>query len=336
MPPANLTTGTGLTGAIQKYLIKKLALEKEFETPLANLDIAIEAVIPKKSGQYAEIRLFGDIAEPDYVAEGEDPAAGAVLSSTVVQVPLREIAGYVPVSSMEIDTDWVDFLDRAYAALIKALRRKKHKVTQTALVTTYDVTAYGITFPNVKLPTIFANLKANFAALQAGDFITMADFIRARTRLENSRVQRPDDGFFRAVIDSAIRQQLEEDPTFLDVVKRHADLAKKTLIKGHICDFAGMRFVEQSEPWRETLGGAEGTRVDTGAVRTAHVLGKEAFSYTKLAGATGAKPKFKVQDISITGCETTIGYRMPFVAATVQPTNGVNIKGLSKYAETNE
>lgn len=334
MAAENLTTGTGLTGAIQKYLSKKLLLEKKFETPLANAEFGVVATIPKNAGQYVEFRLFGDIAEPAYVAEGTDPVSGATLTSSVVQVPLREIAGYISVSNMELDTDWVNFLDQAYEKLKVALLRTCHKATQTALLTTATATYYGISFTNTKCPTIYANAKANFAALAPADYLTLADFIRGRTRLENSRVPKIN-GLYTAVICASIRQQLEEDDRFFDVVKRNEAMAKKTVIPGHIMDFEGMRWVEQSEPFRETLGGTEGTRADTGAVRTAHLFGQECFGYSKMAGKDAKSPKFKVQDVTKTGCETTIGYRVPFVAATIQPTNGLNLKGTSKYSEAN-
>jgi N4-gp56 family major capsid protein len=331
---ADNTTST-LTGAIQKYLVKKLLAEKDFKTPLANSSNAVEGTISQKNGQYVEYRWFDDLALPDYVNEGSDPASGQNLVDHILQAPLKEIADWIDFTNLLLATDWVNNLDRAYDALKKALRRKCHRVTQEALLVTSTASKYGISFTNTKCPTIYAGNKSSFGALGNGDFISMADFIRARTRLLNSRVPAFDGGFFHAVVDGGTLEGLQDDSQFLEIVKRHESLVKKSVIPGHICDFRGIRFIQQDEPFRETLGGTEGTRVETGEVVTAHMFGKECFGYLGLSGMNAKAPKFKVQDISKTGCQPTCGYRVTYTAHTLQHGNGLNIKGTRKYNEEN-
>lgn len=330
----NETTGTGLTGAIQKYLAKKLLSETDIRTPLANSQHAVEGEIPKNNGQYIEYRLFGKIGLPGLLAEATDPATGQVMSSSVVQVPIQEMGDYIDMSNLLLATDHVKFLDKCYDKIKEALKRQMNNFTQEAMLVTATTSKYGLSFTNTKFPTIYANAKAAFANLVSDDFITMDDFLRGRSRLANSLVP-SFGGYYVAVICPAIRQQLEEDPKFLDLVKRHEDMAKKTIIPGHLMDYRGIRWVEQDEPFQETLGGTEGTRVAGGSVLSAHMYGEEAFGYLGLSGMNAKIPKFHYQDITKTQCNPTLGYRVTFRANTLQPTRGLNIKGLSKYSETN-
>lgn len=337
MAAENLTTGTGLTGAIQKYLIKKLLTDVPYETPLANSRYAVKATLPKSNGQYVEYRYFDRISKPSYVNEGTDPNSGQVLTSSVIQQPIKEIADYISVSNLEVETDWIDFLDRAYKELRIALLRMMHYITQDRMLNAYSETVYGVAFTGSAFPTIYANNRANYVDLDAGDFITMDDIRRGRSRLANMEPAVPDfDGFYPCICGNATIQQLMEDDRFYDVVKRHGDLTKETIIPGHICDFEGVRFIKQSEPWRESIGGSEGTYAASGEIYACHMFGQEAFGYLQMSGKNAKKPTFKVQDITKTGCEKTIGYRVPFTCRTIKYLHGVNIKGTSKYSEAND
>lgn len=335
MSADNSLLAGNLAGSIQKYLVKKLLKEKEFKTPLSNLDLAEEATIAKGNGQYAEYRLFADFGMPDYVAEGVDPVTGQTVSSSVVRVPLKEIADWVDMTNLLLSTDWVNFLDKCYEQFKKQLKRKMNRLVQDALLTTATETLYGISFTNTKCPTIYAGGVSNFAALTADAFITMDDFRRARMRLANYTVPMFDGELYAAVITPNIEEELKNDPKFEDLVKRHEDLAKKTLIPGHIMDYGGLRWIRQTEAFRETLGGTEGTRVEAGEVYSAHVFGPETYGYLGLAGMQAKTPKFHYQDVTKTQCNPTLGYRVAFRANTLQPTNGVNIKGTVKYSEAN-
>jgi hypothetical protein len=333
MPPVNITTA--ITGAIQKYLRKKLLKEKQYDSPLAFSEHAVEGTIPKGEGQYMEYRYRDDFPEPEDLDEGADPTELIQIVDHIVQAPIGEIGSHLDMSNLLVSTDWVDDVESVYAKFRKALKIGVHRRTQNALCITRTFTKYGISFTNTALPSIYANAKTNFGSLTPSDFITMADLIRARTRLVNSSVPAFDGEFYPCVVDKGTAQSLQEDPDFYDVVKRHESLVKKFIIPGHICDFRGIRFLMQDNPFRENLG-AEGTRTANGSIVTAHMFGQECFGYLGLKGMNAKSPSFKVQDISTTGCRMTIGYRAAFSANTLKPKHGINIKGAQKYSETND
>jgi len=332
-----------MVGAIQKYLRAKLLEEKDFKTPLANSDYGVAGSIPQKNGQYIEYRIFNDIGLPSFVNEGQEPAAGQSITSNVYQQPIKEIADWMEITALLKATDRVNVTDKCYNAMKRALLRRMARCTQEAFLMSYKDNIYGLNFDNHAFPTIFANSRATYNDLLATDYITMTDLVRARMRLENSRVPNFD-GYYICVIDPALRMQLEEDPTFFDVVKRHEAMVKKILIPGHIMDWKGIRFIEQTDPYRTAVGvanefharGSSPTMGATEVITTAHMFGNEAFGYLGLDGMQASGIKFKSQDISITGTSTTLGYRVSYNVGTLQRYNGINVRGALKYAEVND
>jgi len=118
-------------------------------------------------------------------------------------------------------------------------------------------------------------------ALAAGDKITPEIIKKAVALLEEQETPRFTDGYFHAVIPRG-RMKLDfmNDTEYVNL-KHYA--APKDLYRNLVGEFWGVRFHEDTNPFRHTAG-TIGTRVTTGAVYMISMFGLHAFGNIKLAG----------------------------------------------------
>jgi hypothetical protein len=114
-------------------------------------------------------------------------------------------------------------------------------------------------------------------------------------------------------------------------------MVKDSMMMDKLPPFEGVTFMVGEDDYRCNLpnsGGALTTRRNTGGVFVGHMYGRGAYGYLTLGNNRGAlTPRFKTQDISITGTHTTIGFRIPFRGPVLRQNFGVNIAGTSKFTE---
>jgi hypothetical protein len=163
----------------------------------------------------------------------------------------------------------------------------------------------------------------------------MSDFIAIATRMKNSGA--PLFGrFVKAVVSDAIAQDLMNDDKFFAAEIRSALSAGKNLQEGTLVPYRGIMWQIDDEPFCENWG-APLVRARTAApIHTAFIYAQSAFAYLKLGSKSAAKPKFKVQDISKTGKETTIGYTVPFQTAVVRGDWSATLTGPVSDWQTND
>jgi N4-gp56 family major capsid protein len=368
---AQLTTT--LTGTIQKYFEKAWMdqPQEDFRSPLANDKHLDTATIPTNNGQYCEMRKFAHLTpttqaavlltsgddSPITYAENSEPASGLTSSTTVIQVPFELIRGYVDLGNVQTATDPIDLMRKFKDEMILYVRRMSHQITNGHFVKGIGISgtagfmSASIPPASTYLPSgfkcMYAGGLAGFASMTADSVFTMADFKRATSAFGNANVPAYKDGYFAAFIDSAIRDQLLEDPEFKDAVKRHQDLWQKTAVDGQIAVIHGCRFILQDDPYRCNLPGIGGAllysgsalvtgRRNTGAVHVAHVLAPHAAAYVDFGGKGSIQrrtlsPTFKVQDISLTGTNTTVGFTVSFQASPIDRRRGINICGTTRF-----
>lgn len=349
-----------ITGTIQKYFEKSwMDLPKEeFRTPMANSDLLTKAVIPKNSGTYAEFRMFADMTvetngtddSPKTYSENAEPSTAVAASASVFQVAFEMLADYFELGAIQAATDPIDLLKKKKEQFHTLIRRKMHMLTNDRCVKPITANVLNSSQSPTPLPapfkTIMTGGKSAFGSLTANDVFTMADFKTARSLLDNIGAPKAfgsgESGLYAAIISNAVKDQLLEDAVFRDIVKRSEDRAGKAFGVGMVIDWEGMRWIVQDDGYRCNLpsaGGALTTRKNTGAVHVAHVLGKDAMGYVDFGGSADVQrktlmPKFKVQDLSVTGTGFTVGYRMPYQACVLNRRRGVNIAGTSNFNAT--
>lgn len=352
------TATTTLTGTIQKYFEKKWMdqPQEDFRSPLANSELLDEGVLPKHAGQYAEFRKFdhmdpetdGTDDSPKTYAENTEPSSALSVSTSVIQIPLELIRGYVDLGNVQLATDPIDLMAKYKDEMFLYVKRMAHRICNGHLVKglsrvmSSSAIPPATTYLPVGFDCVYAGGVLQFEDLTAESVYTLATFKRARLLLANVNVPRYPDGYYRAVIDEAIQAQLLEDPEYKDAVKRHQDMYQKAHVKGEVAMIEGFKFVLQDDPYRCNLPAASGaltTRVNEGGVHVAHVFGPHGAGYVPFGGAktlqrTKMKPQFKVQDISLTGTNVTVGFTLPYQACVFDARRGLNIAGTTRYDES--
>jgi N4-gp56 family major capsid protein len=337
---------SGVTGSVQRYIKKKFMDQpmRSYMSPLSNHSLGTPAVIPKHNGQICEFRKFDHFSVPTngtddspkiYGESDGDPGSGQTLSSTVIEIPLAAIRDYASLGKMVRATDAIDLTKKVKDLFGVQMHRWVHRWVNDAFVKQIaDTNSYGASPLPGAFKTIYAQGAANFAQLDKQATFTTADFKRAGSILKNAKVPMPFKGRYAAIVDESICNQLESDPNFKEAVLRGWKTSK-VLGNAEYVDLYGMLFIKQNDEYRAALDGALTTRSDSGAVHVAHVLGAHSFTYVDLGSKQNrARAKFKVQDISKTDIELTVGWDVPFRSAVIDADFGINIAGCSNYDET--
>ncbi len=352
---ANLTTELAtVSGNIQKYFTDKwMDLEQGgYDTPLANSELLETATIPKNKGQYAEFRRFDEFsieaqsatdATPKTYTETDEPTSALNLTATIFQVPFQMFADYVQIGNIADCTDPTGLVKKAYENFRTLVRRKVHMFVNSRCVKqiTDNLREDGSTLATT-LPDPFKNIFAGgveiYEDMKADNYITMDDIRRGVSILRSTPGFIPImDDMVACILPQALIDQLKVDKEFREVVRYHSSMVNKVMVKGHIADWEGVRFIREDDPYRcklDSEGGTLAGRTTTGRLYAAHLLGKGAMGYVDLGDPKVRRklnPNFKVQDISVTGVGPTIGYRMAIQACVLNTERGLNVFGCSKY-----
>jgi len=337
---ATVLNDAGGAALVEKWLEKSFLERVNYDTLLANSEDAQKFKLPDKSGQYVQCTRKNRFRQPENVdlsSETSDPASGASMGTEIVKFPIEAIHEYISASTLAMWTSWIDLEEWAKEDLPMALMRRMHKLTQNAfkvgryqpgkyaangtVSTAFDTTAeatvtlYGISFTFGAAPACFVNGKTTFAGLAPTDRFSMKDFINLKVKMANAGTPKIN-GRYVACISEAIQADLMEDDKYFRAAVQA--FGGKGLADGKLMDYAGLAWKIDDEPFTENFL-AGGVRATTGKIHTANVYGKGAFGYLQLGSKSRVKPTFKVQDISKTGKETTIGYTVPFQVAIANP-----------------
>ena len=343
MAASNITTTSGLQGVVQKYLVPAwmdLKME-EFRTPLVNSPMALQATIPNNNGQEAEFRKF-DHFTPDgaLFAETAEPGSSETLQASVVNSPIEELSSFISLGHLLRSTDLINITQKATMLIREKAKRDAHILNTIRFVNNTTITNFGLSRSHTAFTTLFAGGADSFADVTQGNLHRMQDWKNAQSALRNSNVPTVEDGKYIGIIDDAILNKLlDDDKKFLRVLERSPTQSQRDTVFGdaHLVDFNGIRWVMHDDSYRADLdeeGGALATRVAGGKVHVGHLLGQQAFGQVTLGGASPLRPTFKVQDITVTGIETTIAYRIPYQVINLDSEWGLNIAGTTNYSES--
>jgi hypothetical protein len=342
---------------VEEYLIKSFLERRDYDTVLANSNVLQTFRIPDQAGQYCKCTRKNRFRIPETVDSANptaDPASGITMGGVTVKFPMEYIHEYVPISTIASWTSWIDLEEWAKEDMPVAMMRRFHQLTQNAAKvgrytpgkwaadgtasTAFDVTAQttptidGVSFTFEPLVAYFTGNKKQFAQVQPEDRHTMADYERARVRLALAGA--PKDGkYYDAFISESVQSDLMKDDEYFSAVVRA--FKGDGLREGVLGTYKGIRWHIDDEPFTEGFG-AGGIRAVNGQIHTSILMGKGAMAYTKLGSKSTLKPTYKVQDTSITGKETTIGYTIPFQVAVANADFGCTITGpVSEFTPNN-
>lgn len=301
---------TDITALIQEYYDRRALLERGFDSGL--LKYAKPANIPRNQSKVAHWHRWQKFALAETVTEAAEPA-------DPIQAAVDEVTATMEILSSRInipqdgDDIRIDSLTKeSYPKFTEQLERTANRKLITALGTA----STGATFR-------YCGGKNSFADLAAGDVITSKDIQRAVGYLEQNGVPKINGSYVCLLNPWAKVDLLAGDSEFRDLLKTGS---LDVLQKNNLDMWAGARIAGQDEPFRETLGGTEGTYSGSGSVGTVYIFGRESYGSTQLMGKTGLKPRFKVQDITATGSVMTIGWRCYYAGAILNRTWVVALK----------
>jgi len=330
----------GNRALVEKYLSEKFMERQDFGTVLANSDKAQEFKLPEKKGQYVEMMRKGRFRMPQNVnlaTPSADPLSGAKMALEKLRVPLEAVHEYIALDSIAMWTSIVDLVEWAEEDLMVALRRRFHQLTQNAFVagrmtpgvwgadgvasTAFDasaaatLSAHGLSFTFDPAPRFYPGGKSAFNLIGPVDRASWSDLEAMRTRMANSGAPKTE-GCYDVTLSDAMANDLGKDDKYFQAMV--AAFKGEGLKKGEIAQYKGMRFSIDDEPFALGYGDSV-ARVEGGPIHAAFMYARKAFAYLNHGGKNRMKPTFKVQDISKTGTEKTIGYMVPFQAAIATP-----------------
>jgi len=312
---SNLSTDIAV---VQDYYEKMSLREREFKNPL--LRLAQKGVIPKNYKDVIHFHRWNKFGLAEDVNEGVDPVTGVSADVTEIKVELTEFAKHISIPRYGDAQRFSSLIEESYPKFIEQAERTANRKLITAI-------AAGSSAGNNSFSAatkMYANSKESFADLAAGDTLTNKDIQRAVSFLEKQGWPGP---YYVVTNPWGKEDLMVDDDDFRQFVK-YGGL--DNMKSGEIKTWAGANVEILHEPFRETLGGTEGTYVGSGRVITTYVFGKDAYGTVTFGGQNGVRPKFKVQDISTTGANITIGYRMPFAGLVLQPLGIVQLKSVAR------
>jgi len=335
--------------AVREYLDEVFLERKEEQGVLANTAYAMPKAIPDHKGQYIEMTRKDHLRRPQNMpspgGSGSDPLSGAVLGGEKVKVPLEFIHEFLKIGTVANMTSWIDLEEWAEHDLPEALRKRRHEKMQNALVvgrmkpgvydangdlsTAFDaeaeatVTLYGFSWTFQPAAVSYAGGADTWDDMVTdGNKLTWDDLKRKRVQLSLSGAPKIN-GKYVCVLSDAGMYDLLSDGEMGEAFGKAMQGGSKPLIKGvedqWIASFAGWHFVEDDHPFTMDSAGGEEKRAEWGDYHAAFCFGGSSFGSFHLGGYGKGKPKFKVQDITLTGYEKSIGYLVPDQEAVVNP-----------------
>lgn len=336
---------------VREYLDKTWLERVNFESPLANTAWGMVKGIPNNEGQYITMSRKNHLRRPETMAtpggRGSDPASGALLGTEKVVVPIEFIHEYLPIGTVANMTSWADLEEWAEEDMPIALKRRAHELVQNAFIsgrktpgvydssgdqtTVFDqaaqatVTLYGLSFTFQAAPHFYAGGHDTWALLAAGSGKTaMSDLDDIALGLKLAGAPTIN-GKLICSLSASMMTDMLSDAGLPEIVKKSIEGGSKVLIDGverkFLGSFGNLHYVEDPEPFTEDPGGTESYRAEWGSIHSAMIFGAKSFGFFPLGKKQSKKwkPQFKVQDITKTGYEKTIGYLTPFQTAIVNP-----------------
>lgn len=351
---SNILNQNAVRATVEEFLNKEFLERGDWDGVLANSVFGDTEPIPSKEGQHVKFTRKNRIRRPETMATpggtGSDPASGVTLGVRQLNVPLEWIHEFATIATVTQETAWFDIKQFAKEDMPVALKRRAHELVQNAihsgrmapgvyasdgtLSTNFDatteatVTLYGQSFTFESCPRYYANGRDQFDQLQPEDKLTWQDLKVAWIKLDMAHAPKIN-GTYVCVLSSAMWMGLLEDPDSGNLTAAMAG-GFKPAIKGletiATFNWAGWTFIIDDQPL--TLNSSdEDARANYGPIHVANCFGAHCFGFVPLGSKTTLSPRMKMQDISKTGFEFSLGYLVPFQVAVLNADWGCSIAG---------
>ena len=321
MAGRTLSTTSGITDQIQRYLDKKLLTQTLKSIVLDQF--AYKAPLPGKAG-HKTIKFFR-YPEPSTtdvlgVTEGtlRTLDQSKQLSLTTVDVSLAQYGQTVTISDLLSATELFSTMEQA---TVQNGQDAALKVDSELRDVLGESTAIGLRF---------AGAATDYATVGGtDDAMTALDILDAATELRVNNA-RPSGGYFTAIMAPEVSRDLMNDDDWLEASKYGNP---DNLFKGEVGRYMGVRVVSTTNPFRQTT---QHVYAASGANYSTFVVGDQSYGGVDLTTMSAYSPKMIISQ----GADktdplnqyTTVGFKFYYGAAIINSAHAVNICSTTNYS----
>ncbi len=321
MAGRTLSTTSGITDQIQRYLDKKLLTQTLKSIVLDQF--AYKAPLPGKAG-HKTIKFFR-YPEPSTtdvlgVTEGtlRTLDQSKQLSLTTVDVSLAQFGQTVTISDLLSATELFSTMEQA---TVQNGQDAALKVDSELRDVLGESTAIGLRF---------AGAATDYATVGGtDDAMTALDILDAATELRVNNA-RPSGGYFTAIMAPEVSRDLMNDDDWLEASKYGNP---DNLFKGEVGRYMGVRVVSTTNPFRQTT---QHVYAASGANYSTFVVGDQSYGGVDLTTMSAYSPKMIISQ----GADksdplnqyTTVGFKFYYGAAIINAAHAVNICSVTNYS----
>ena len=321
MAGTTLTTTSGISDQIQRYLDKKL-LTQTLKTIVLD-QFAFKAPLPGKAG-HKTIKFFRypEASTTDVLGmtEGTLRTLGQSkqLSLTTVDVSLEQFGQTVTISDL-----------LSAVELFLTMEQATVQNGQDAALKV-DSELRDVLGESTALQLRYAGAATSYATVGGtDDAMTALDILDAATNLRVNNA-RPTGGYFTAIMAPEVARDLMNDDDWLEASKYGNP---DNLFKGEVGRYMGVRVVASTNPFRQTT---QRTYAAAGSVYSTFVVGDQSYGGVNLATMSAYSPKMIIAqgaDKSDPLAQyTTVGFKFYYGSAIINANHAVNIYSVTNYS----
>ena len=321
MAGTTLSTTSGITDQIQRYLDKKL-LTQTLKTIVLD-QFAYKAPLPGKAG-HKTIKFFrypeSSITDVQAMTEGTLVTVGnsKQLSLTTVDVSLAQYGQTVTISDLLSATELFSTMEQA---TVQNGQDAALKVDSELRDVLGESTAIGLRYAGAA--TSYGTVGGTDDAMTALDILDAA----TELRVNNAR---PSGGYFTAIMAPEVARDLMNDDDWLEASKYGNP---DNLFKGEVGRYMGVRVVSTTNPFRQTT---QHVYTAAGANYSTFVVGDQSYGGVDLTTMSAYSPKMIISQ----GADktdplnqyTTVGFKFYYGAAIINSAHAVNIYSVTNYS----
>ncbi len=321
MAGTTLSTTSGITDQIQRYLDKKL-LTQTLKTIVLD-QFAYKAPLPGKAG-HKTIKFFrypeSSITDVQAMTEGTLVTVGnsKQLSLTTVDVSLAQYGQTVTISDLLSATELFSTMEQA---TVQNGQDAALKVDSELRDVLGESTTIGLRFAGAA--TSYGTVGGTDDAMTALDILDAA----TELRVNNAR---PSGGYFTAIMAPEVARDLMNDDDWLEASKYGNP---DNLFKGEVGRYMGVRVVSTTNPFRQTT---QHSYTAAGANYSTFVVGDQSYGGVDLTTMSAYSPKMIISQ----GADkydplaqfTTVGFKFYYGAAIINSAHAVNIYSVTNYS----
>ena len=310
---ATLTT-TSLANEYQKYFTKQLL---QHAVQLTVMDqFALKQPLPAKKGaktisffRRSKSAVVANGAGAGRVANVQTLTEGTPVNTYVnhtldrIDVTLQQYGEVSKVTDLLGMTELFDALKQNISLMSEDCAVEADSITRDALV---DATGGGVSLQQAsgsgteRISTLYAQGLSNFTALSAATpsagKATATDFLRAATQLKLNRAP-TFNGYYIAVVPPQIAHDLQNDIDWVDA-SNAGDPERR--FRGELSSYAGIKFVEHTNPFLEDGTGTEGTfataTLASDRIYRTFIVGQGAYGVPSFGGESPYNPQIIIAD----------------------------------------